>query len=85
VRDDCDAWSQFTVDCQVGDEFRLARVIDQTPEFLRFLSSSGLPLGVAGTIIANRAEAGIVTVSVDGHETSLGRAAAEKILVTAGK
>jgi DtxR family Mn-dependent transcriptional regulator len=66
----------------VGDKFCLARVIDQSPEFLRFLSSSGLPLGVSGTIVANRAEAGIVTIRVDGHETSLGRAAAEKILVT---
>ena len=77
--------SRTLAECGVGDKFCLARVIDQSPEFLRFLSSSGLPLGVSGTIVANRAEAGIVTIQVDGHETSLGRAAAEKILVTAGK
>ena len=65
--------------------FQLSRVIDQSPEFLRFLSHSGLPLGVAGQIVANSPEAGIVTVRVDGRETTLGRAAAEKILVTAGK
>jgi DtxR family transcriptional regulator, Mn-dependent transcriptional regulator len=70
-------------ECQVGDEFRLSRVIDQSPEFLRFLSSSGLPLGVAGHVVAKRAEAGIVTVKVAGQETTLGRAAAEKLLVTA--
>ena len=69
-------------ECAVGEEFRLSRVIDQSPEFLRFLSGSGLPLGVQGRIIANREEAGIVTVDVGGHETTLGRAAAEKILVT---
>ena len=72
-------------ECKVGDHFKLSRVIDQSPEFLRFLSHSGLPLGVAGQIVANSPEAGIVTVRVDGHETTLGRAAAEKILVTAGK
>jgi DtxR family Mn-dependent transcriptional regulator len=77
--------SRTLAECVVGDKFCLARVIDQSPEFLRFLSSSGLPLGVSGTIVANRAEAGIVTIRVDGHDTSLGRAAAEKILVTAAK
>ena len=75
--------SKTLAECQVGDEFRLSRVIDQSPEFLRFLSSSGLPLGVSGHIVANRAEAGIVTVKVAGQETTLGRAAAEKLLVTA--
>ena len=74
--------SRTLAECGVGDEFRFSRVIDQSPEFLRFLSSSGLPLGAAGHIVANRAEAGIVTVKVNGHETTLGRAAAEKILVT---
>lgn len=69
--------------CKVGDEFRIARVIDQSPEFLRFLSSSGLPLGAVGRVVANRAEAGIVSISVDGVQTTLGRAAAEKILVAA--
>ncbi len=74
--------SRLLAECQVGDEFRLARVIDQSPEFLRFLSGSGLPLGAAGRVKVNGAEAGIVTVEVDGRETTLGRAAAEKILVT---
>jgi DtxR family Mn-dependent transcriptional regulator len=77
--------SRTLVECAVGDEFRLARVIDQSPEFLRFLSNSGLPLGASGKVVANQVEAGIVTVCVDDHETSLGRAAAEKILVTTGK
>lgn len=72
-------------ECPVGEEFHLARVVDQSPEFLRFLSSCGLPLGVAGRVVANLAEAGIVTVRVNGQETTLGRAAAEKLLVTPGK
>jgi len=74
--------SRSLADCNVGDEFLLARVIDQSPEFLRFLSSSGLPLGAEGSVVANGAEAGIVTVTVNGHQTTLGRAAADKIRVT---
>ncbi|MBI2824215.1 MAG: metal-dependent transcriptional regulator [Planctomycetia bacterium] len=70
-------------DCEVGSQFRFARVIDQSPEFLRYLSEAGLPLGAVGRVTANRAEAGIVTVTIAGQDTTLGRAAAEKILVAA--
>jgi DtxR family Mn-dependent transcriptional regulator len=68
--------------CDVGDEFRLSRVVDQSPDFLRYLSSSGLVLGASGAVVANLAEAGIVTVKVSGQTMSLGREAAEKILVS---
>jgi DtxR family Mn-dependent transcriptional regulator len=68
-------------DCPVGGVFRLARVLDQAPEFLRYLSESHLPLGAEGEVLANREEAGIVTVRVGRHETTLGRPAAQKILV----
>ena len=74
--------SRSLAECKVGDRFQLARVIDQSPEFLRFLSSSGLPLGVSGQIVANTPEAGIVTIRVNGTDTTLGQAAAEKLLVT---
>lgn len=74
--------SRSLAECNVGDEFLLARVIDQSPEFLRFLSSSGLPLGAEGRVVANGSEAGIVTVKVAGKQTTLGRAAADKIRVT---
>jgi len=74
--------SRTLAECEVGDEFRLSRIIDQSPEFLRYLSGSGLPLGTAGRIVANRVEAGVVTVQVKGEEKTLGRQAAEKILVT---
>jgi DtxR family Mn-dependent transcriptional regulator len=69
-------------ECQVGEGFRLARVVDQSPEFLRFLTESGLPLGTEGTVVANRTEAGIVTITIAGHETTLGHKAAQMILVT---
>ncbi len=68
-------------ECEPGQQFQLVRVVDQSPEFLRYLSSAGLPLGAAGSVVANRAEGGVVTINVAGRETSLGREAAGKILV----
>ncbi|MGE0610224.1 MAG: metal-dependent transcriptional regulator [Pirellulales bacterium] len=70
------------LECPVGFAFRLSRVVDQSPEFLRFLSESGLRLGARGSVRANQAQAGIVTIEIAGQETSLGRDAAEKLLVS---
>lgn len=67
--------------CAVGEKFRLLRVLDQSPEFLRYLSSSGLLLETEGEVVANCEEAGIVSVLIDGRETTLGRVAAAKLLV----
>ncbi len=78
-----EAASQALTDCAVGYKFRLARVKDQSPEFLRFLTETGLSLGAKGKVIVNRPEASIVTVVVDGKEATLGRDAAEKLLVAA--
>lgn len=70
--------------CQGGQAFSLCRVMDQSPEFLRFLSSAGLTLGTRGRLLAKHTEAGTVTIEVGGRQTTLGREAAEKILVTTG-
>lgn len=67
--------------CQPGTRFRLARVMNQYPDFLRYLTQAGLELGVHGTVVKNVSEAGIVTLRIDEREVSLGREAAEKILV----
>jgi DtxR family Mn-dependent transcriptional regulator len=60
----------------------LARVIDQSPEFLRFLKRSGLSLGVRGQVMDKLPEAGTVTIQADGRQTTLGRSAATSLLVT---
>jgi DtxR family Mn-dependent transcriptional regulator len=65
-----------------GATFRLERVVDQDKGFLRYLSESGLDLGVQGVVLENRAEAGAMTVEVGGRATALGAEAAAKILVT---
>jgi DtxR family Mn-dependent transcriptional regulator len=67
--------------CRPETRFRLSRVIDQYPDFLRYLTQSGLELGVRGTVVENVSEAGIVTLRIGQREVSLGREAAEKILV----
>lgn len=69
------------VDCAVGTRFRLARVTDQSSEFLRYLSQSRLALGTVGSVTANRVEAGVVVLDVGGHEVTLSRAVAGNLMV----
>jgi DtxR family Mn-dependent transcriptional regulator len=68
--------------CEVGDSFRLVRVLDQSPEFLRFLTESGLPLGIEGKVVSNRKESGAVTIVIADQEATLGLQVAEKLLVS---
>jgi DtxR family Mn-dependent transcriptional regulator len=65
----------------IGEPFRLVRVLDQSPEFLRYLSETGLPLGVTGEVSANHSAAGVILVTVDGRETPLSLEVAEKLQV----
>lgn len=75
-----EAWRPLA-QCEPGFQFRLARVTDQSPAFLRFLTETGLALGAHGTVTANRPEAGIVGVEIGDRAAMLGREAAEKVLV----
>ncbi len=68
-------------ECQPGTAFRLARVMDQSPEFLRFLTDNRLSLGVVGQVAANLAQADLVSIELDGFPMTLGRQAAQKLLV----
>ncbi len=74
--------SRSLASCDEGEQFRLVRVLDQSPEFLRYLTTANLHLGTPGSVVANRAEAGLVSVEVGGQVTSLSRDVAEKLLVT---
>lgn len=68
-------------DCAVGTRIRLGRVTNQNGEFLRFLGDTGLEIGRTGTIMANNAEARLVTLDFEGEHISLGHAAARSLLV----
>jgi DtxR family Mn-dependent transcriptional regulator len=65
----------------VGEEFQIVRVQDQTSDFLRYLTQSGLQLGAAGRVKAIQPEAGVLTVEVAGQATTLARSIAEQVLV----
>ena len=64
-----------------GQGFRLVRVVDQDPAFLRYLTECGLDLGTAGTLAENRPEAGALVLQVRDRLVALGLDAAGKVLV----
>lgn len=72
---------QALLQCSAGQRFRLVRVTDQSCGFLQFLSQSGLTLGTVGRMVTTLSPADTLTVEVNGQETSLGRHAAECLLV----
>lgn len=76
-----DIHCQNLATCQAGDRFALVRVVDQSPEFLRYLTESKLALGARGEVLSNCVQAGTLTVRVGQRETTLSRAKAEKLLV----
>jgi len=71
------------VECSVGEKFRLARVIDQSPQFLRYLTDAGLTLGTSGEVLGNSSESETLEVRCLGKAITLGHTAAAKLLVTA--
>lgn len=67
-----------------GEAVSVARVTNQDPEFLRFLSDSGLTIGAAGRVAQNSAKAGIVATEFAGRTVTLGHPAARQVLVRLG-
>jgi DtxR family Mn-dependent transcriptional regulator len=66
----------------VGQKFRVMRVLEQTPEFLRYLTETGLTLDARGSVAANRAESGTITVEIGGQATTLSHDVADRLLVS---
>ncbi len=64
-----------------GQRFRIIRVMDQDPAFLRYLSESGLELHAGGAVLENRPESGAVVCLLGQRTVALGLAAASKVLV----
>jgi DtxR family transcriptional regulator, Mn-dependent transcriptional regulator len=67
---------------EVGCPFRLVRVLDQSPEFLRYLSERQLALGAVGTLVGCEPAADVLTINVDGLDSTLSVTAAGKLLVS---
>ena len=64
-----------------GTRFRLVRVLDQSPEFLRFLSDTGLKIGSEGVVLANRSESGVLSFTLGGNPATLASPIAENLVV----
>ncbi len=64
-----------------GQGFRLVRVVDQDPGFLRYLSECGLDLGIEGSVVENRPESGALIIRVHDRVIALGTDAAGKVVV----
>jgi DtxR family Mn-dependent transcriptional regulator len=69
--------------CQLrrGQRFRVVRVVDQDPAFLRYLSEYGLELHATGELVENRPEAGALVFRLQDRTVALGSEAAGKVLV----
>jgi DtxR family Mn-dependent transcriptional regulator len=68
----------------VGQPHRVTRIVDQEPEFLRFVEEHGLVPGRLVTVAARDAVADSVTVRADeGSTTTVGAKAASKVLIRA--
>jgi DtxR family Mn-dependent transcriptional regulator len=69
------------VECAFGKRFRLARVTDQSAEFLRYLSQTGLEIGTEVALVANDLNRDTVTVQLAGKEKTLSRETASKLMM----
>lgn len=67
--------------CPPGAIFRLTRVLDQSPEFLRYLSQAGLEIGAEAVLAESHPSAGALVVAVGAARLSLGRLEAGKMMV----
>ena len=64
-----------------GERFRIVRVTDQSPDFLRYLADTGLRIGAEGTIAEIRPQAGVIVLRIAAQETTLSREIADKLVV----
>jgi DtxR family Mn-dependent transcriptional regulator len=69
------------LDCTAGERFEIARVTDQSPDFLRFLSQAGLEIGTAAALVAIEPTAEQVTISIRGENQKLPCEMAGKVMV----
>lgn len=68
--------------CKTGVRMRLARVMDQSPEFLRFLDRNGLRIGAGLVVQSAEPGAGTLTLRVGGKLVTLAQAAAGNLMAS---
>ena len=67
--------------CAPDTKVKIVRVMNQNPEFLRYLSDTGLGLGTVGVVNENNLEADILSLRMGERLASMGHQAAGKLLV----
>lgn len=67
--------------CANETTFILERVLDQSPDFLRYLTDGGLEIGSEATVVENHPSAGIMTIRANERQLSLSCEMARKLLV----
>ncbi len=68
-------------ECNFEQLLQLCRVLDQSPEFLSFLSKAGLEINAQFQVIRRDAMAGTLTLRGAGCETTIGTEAASQLMV----
>lgn len=71
---------QTLADCKPGERFRVLRVLDQSPEFLRELSDAGIGIGTEGTVVETTPD-GSGLLAVEGAQRRLEGRLAQEICV----
>lgn len=71
-------------ECGAGVVFRLARVLDQSSEFLRYLTDCGLSLGAVGVVESNPDGAGLMRIKIGDRGLAIALDAAGKLVVAEG-
>ena len=74
---------QSLTDWPTGKSFRLIRVLDQSSDFLRFLTESGLELASVGHVVDHTPHAATTTVQVNHRTTVLSEQVAGMLIVVA--
>jgi DtxR family transcriptional regulator, Mn-dependent transcriptional regulator len=67
--------------CTAGGRFYIARVVDQSPEFLRELSEAGLAIGAQVSLVASDPASRGITVQIANQRKVLSRETAAKLMV----
>ena len=75
------ASTRSLAECDAGEAFRLARVLDQSSAFLRYLTECGLTSGSTGTVERNPDGAGLMRIRLGERGLSLAIEAAGKLAV----
>lgn len=75
--------TQSLAECAPGTDVTFVRVVNQSSEFLRYLTDVGFRIGGKGRVLDNNEHSGLVTAEIAAEAVPMARAAAAAIRVVA--